>query len=417
ASSWSWDFGDGGTSTEQNPTHTYIAMGNYTVTLTATNQFGSDTEIKTNYITGTAPQPPIADFTASATDINIGNSVTFTDLSLENPTSWSWSFKGGTPTTSTEQNPTVTYNTVGTFDVTLVATNAQGSDTETKVDYITVSVKPYCTSSASSQSYEYIAGVQVADLDNASGPSPYSDFTHLVAHVARGETVNVSLTPGFTGTAYNEYWKTWIDYNDDHDFEDAGEEVFSGSGSSVVTGNFTVPASAIIGNTRMRVSMSYSTYPPMCGVFTYGEVEDYTVNITCMGTAAVINPGFETGFNPWTPVGDVSLIIDPPGSGNHVVRLDSGGSSIEQQVFDLCPNTSYTVSCWGKAKASANIFLGVKDYGGAEQTVQFTDEDNFVQKSITFITGAANTSVTIFFIKSGPNSHKGIADDFEIIKN
>jgi Zn-dependent metalloprotease len=417
ASSWSWDFGDGGTSTEQNPTHTYIAMGNYTVTLTAANQFGSDTEIKTNYITGTAPQPPIADFTASATDINIGNSVQFTDLSLENPTSWSWTFKGGTPTTCTEQNPTVTYNTIGTFDVTLVATNAQGSDTETKVDYITVSVKPYCTSQGNTYSMEWIARVQVDAMDNASGAAGNADFTSITCDLTGGSTVNVILTPGFSGTAYSEYWRIWIDYNDDHDFEDAGEEVFSGSGSSVVTGSFTVPGSAIIGNTRMRVSMSYGTYPPMCGSFTYGEVEDYTANITCTGTAAVINPGFETGFNPWTPVGDVSIIIDPPGTGNHVVRLDSGSSSIEQEVFDLCPNTSYTVSCWGKAKESAKVFLGVKDYGGAEQTVQFTDEDNFVQESITFITGAANTSVTIFFIKSGPNSHKGFADDFEIVEN
>ncbi|NIN33615.1 MAG: PKD domain-containing protein, partial [Gammaproteobacteria bacterium] len=280
ASSWLWDFGDGNTSTLQNPTHTYTAMGSYTVTLTATNQFGSDTETKVNYITVTAPVPPIADFTASSTDINLGNSVTFTDTSLENPTSWSWTFEGGTPATSTAQNPVITYNTVGTFDVTLVATNAQGSDTETKVDYITVSVKPYCASQGNSQSLEYIAGVQVADLNNPSGPSPYSDFTNLFTHITQGQTVNVALTPGFPVVPYNEYWKIWIDYNDDHDFEDAGEEVFSGSGSSVVTGSFTVPTSTIIGDTRMRVSMSFSSWPPICGSFEYGEVEDYTANIS-----------------------------------------------------------------------------------------------------------------------------------------
>jgi Zn-dependent metalloprotease/chitodextrinase len=279
AASWLWDFGDGGTSTEQNPTYTYNAMGVYTVTLTATNEFGSDDEVKIDYITVTAPQPPIADFTASATDINLGNNVTFTDTSLENPTSWSWTFEGGTPGTSTLQNPTIQYNTVGTFDVTLTATNAQGSDTMTKVDYITVSIKPYCTSSGNSQSYEYIAGVQVGDLNNPSGASPYSDFTYLTAYLIKGDTVNVALTPGFPGSAYTENWKIWIDYNDDHDFEDAGEEVFAGSGSSIVTGSFTVPTNTITGDTRMRVSMSYSTYPPICGTFTYGEVEDYNANI------------------------------------------------------------------------------------------------------------------------------------------
>jgi hypothetical protein len=135
----------------------------------------------------------------------------------------------------------------------------------------------YPPSSGGSQSYEYIACVEVADLNNSSGPSPYSDFTYLSAHINPGETVNVSLTPGFPGSAYIEYWKIWIDYNGDCDFEDAGEEVFCGSGNSTVTGSFTFPSS-IIGVTRMRVSMSYGTYPPCCGTFPYGEVEDYAIN-------------------------------------------------------------------------------------------------------------------------------------------
>ncbi|MGD2087599.1 MAG: M4 family metallopeptidase [Candidatus Aminicenantes bacterium] len=280
--SWSWSF-PGGTpssSTAQNPSVTYSTPGTYDVSLTATNSSGSDGETKAGYITVTAPQPPIADFTASNTNPSVGGSVTFTDTSANSPTSWSWTFAGGTPSTSTAQNPTITYNTEGTYDVTLVATNAQGSDTETKVGYISVSAVPYCTSSAGNQSYEYIAGVSVADLNNASGASPYTDYTNLTANMTRGNSVSVSLTPGFTGSSYTEYWRIWIDYNGDHDFEDTGEQVFSGSGSSVVSGSFTVPSSAPLGATRMRVSMSYSTYPPICGTFTYGEVEDYTANIS-----------------------------------------------------------------------------------------------------------------------------------------
>jgi len=282
ASSWYWEFGDGGTSTEKNPTYTYNLMGVYTVTLTATNEFGSDIETKVDYITVTAPVPPLADFTASATDINLNNSVTFTDLSMENPTSWSWTFEGGTPATSTAQNPVVTYTTVGTFDVTLVATNAQGSDIETKLDYISVSEKPYCASQGNTFSMEWIAGVQVGTMDNASGAAGYTDFTSITCDLQGGSTVNVVLTPGFSSYTYTEYWKIWIDYNDDHDFEDAGEEVFSGYGSSVVSGSFTV-ASGIDKVTRMRVSMKYAGYPTPCETFTYGEVEDYTANVTSGG--------------------------------------------------------------------------------------------------------------------------------------
>jgi len=279
ATSWSWDFGDSGTSTEKNPTHVYTSTGTYTVTLTVTSTSGSDSEIKTDYITALPPQPPVAEFTASSTSIFVGDSVTFTDQSANHPTSWSWTFEGGTPATSTAQNPTITYNTPGTFDVTLIAANGLGSDTETKVDYITVAEKPYCTSQGNTYSMEWIAGVEVGTMNNSSGAAGYTDFTSITCYLTGGNSVNVTLTPGFSGSSYTEYWKIWIDYNGDHDFEDAGEEVFSGYGSSTVSGNFTV-ASGINKVTRMRVSMKYAGYPTPCETFTYGEVEDYTADIS-----------------------------------------------------------------------------------------------------------------------------------------
>jgi PKD repeat protein len=84
--------------------------------------------------------PPIADFIASNTNVCVGSTVTFTDLSSYSPTTWSWNFGGGgTPNTSSVQNPSIVFNTPGTYTVTLTATNANGSDTETKTAYITVS--------------------------------------------------------------------------------------------------------------------------------------------------------------------------------------------------------------------------------------------------------------------------------------
>lgn len=81
---------------------------------------------------------PLANFSATPAVICPSQSVTFTDLSTFAPTSWSWGFPGGTPSTSTAQNPTVTYNSVGTFPVTLVATNNAGSGTKTQTAYICV---------------------------------------------------------------------------------------------------------------------------------------------------------------------------------------------------------------------------------------------------------------------------------------
>ncbi len=86
-------------------------------------------------------QSPAADFSASQTVISTGSAINFSDLSSGNPTSWAWSFQGGTPATSTSQNPTnIQYNTAGTYNVTLIATNANGNDTETKTGYIIVTV-------------------------------------------------------------------------------------------------------------------------------------------------------------------------------------------------------------------------------------------------------------------------------------
>jgi vibriolysin len=156
----------------------------------------------------------------------------------------------------------------------------------------------------------------------------------------------------------------------------------------------------------------------------YGYSEEDVINAflvvginlggSCPGT--IINPGFETGTTSgWTEAGDVSITTDSH-TGSYAVSPNGANSSVEQTIIELCRGTTYTVSCWGKAKSSASVYLGVKDYGGAEQTVQFTDFKNFVKKSITFTTGTTNTSATVFFIKLD-KKFTGIGDDFELVQN
>ena len=139
---WSWTFEGGtpGTSSVQNPQNiVYDAEGTYDVTLTITRGGDSDTETKVGYITVNNPaEPPVADFEADVTTIFVGQSVLFTDQSTNNPTDYSWTFEGGTPGSSSIQNPSVTYNTAGTYDVTLYVENSAGNDELTKTDYITV---------------------------------------------------------------------------------------------------------------------------------------------------------------------------------------------------------------------------------------------------------------------------------------
>ena len=87
-------------------------------------------------------EPPFtADFSASTDTVCVGNTVDFTDLSAGGPTSWSWTFEGGTPATSTDQNPTITYNTAGDFDVTLEVSDGTNTNTLLVVDMIQLGLK------------------------------------------------------------------------------------------------------------------------------------------------------------------------------------------------------------------------------------------------------------------------------------
>lgn len=135
---WLWSFGDGGSSTLQNPSHTYTTAGTYTVTLTVTNAAGSNTISQTGYITvSKVAAVPAAAFEATATSGNIPLAVQFVDFSANTPTSWVWSFGDGG--VSNVQDPSHTYTVAGTYTVTLTATNTAGSNTVTETNYITVS--------------------------------------------------------------------------------------------------------------------------------------------------------------------------------------------------------------------------------------------------------------------------------------
>jgi PKD repeat protein len=132
--SWQWNFGDGQTSTEQNPSHIYMKEATYTVSLTAKNQFGEDTKVMKDIIS--VGKGPVVDFVADKTTVGVGRIVTFTDLSTNSPTDWVWEFGDGT--VGTGQKPDHVYQNVGVYDVTLTASNPSIMNSRTKNQYITV---------------------------------------------------------------------------------------------------------------------------------------------------------------------------------------------------------------------------------------------------------------------------------------
>ncbi len=207
AASYLWDFGDGNTSTDPSPMHTYTANGNYTVTLTATNACGSTTTtemIEINFI-GTAPT---AAFTSSVTTGCSPLIVDFTDMSSGDATGWSWEFPGGSPSTSTDQNPTVTYSAPGMYDVILIVSNAAGSNTATQTSLINVGTAPTgsftsnvngnvisltnATTGATSYSWDFGDGNTSTDMNPTH--TYMMDGTYTVTLTATNECGDVTTT-------------------------------------------------------------------------------------------------------------------------------------------------------------------------------------------------------------------------------
>lgn len=142
--SYLWRFGDGTpNSTLTNPTHTYTALGTYKVTLIVTQGACIDSIVKTNYV---VLQNLVANFSADKTSACVGSTITFTDTSVPLSTTRTWDFgdaSSGVNNTSILANPTHTYNTPGTYTVSLLnATTSGCSDSEIKVTYITIHPLP-----------------------------------------------------------------------------------------------------------------------------------------------------------------------------------------------------------------------------------------------------------------------------------
>lgn len=168
---------------------------------------GSDPSFGIDDITLSTPAAaPQANFTASNTNLCVGQCINFTDLSTNAPTTWSWTFQGGTPGTSTSQNPTnVCYNTAGTYSVTLTATNTNGSSTTSKTTYIIVSAAANLNASATNTGCGVNTGTASVTASAGNSPYTYSWNNGQTSSAATGlsagtYTVTVTTANGCTRT-------------------------------------------------------------------------------------------------------------------------------------------------------------------------------------------------------------------------
>ena len=283
---YQWDFGDGGSSDLANPDYTYTTSGTYNATLTVTDNDNNQASDSSVVNVSAGNEAPIAQVNGPFEEY-VNTSIAFSSVgSIDNDgtiTSYFWDFGDGN--SSTQANPTHTYQTASTYTVELTVTdnnNAASSMSTTAV------VKPiiidYCAITGNT-GYEWIAGVDIGGTSNTSAKEGYADFTQINMPLTAGNNT-VSLTAGGN---YSEHWAIWLDTNSNGQFE-TSEQLLSGlSGAGTVVGQLPIDNSLIGLTTRMRVVMKYGSAPTTaCGSIGDGEAEDYTVTIVDSGNVAPV---------------------------------------------------------------------------------------------------------------------------------
>jgi PKD repeat protein len=202
--SWLWRFGDGGTSTAQKPSHSYQAAGLYTVTLVTGTISGSERESRTLTVSAAASAPTLASsFAHSPGSPAPGQVVQFTDTSTGSPTSWQWNFNDASA--SSVQNPSHAFSNSGSYNVTLVVSNAYGSNSISnniivgsgKGSVGTYWVSPTGTATwANAKSATPLSGAACCSLSTANANALAGDTVYL-----RGGTYGIALAPANSGTA------------------------------------------------------------------------------------------------------------------------------------------------------------------------------------------------------------------------
>jgi len=351
------------------------ATGTYTITVTHKGSLSGGSQNFSLIVTGLTSTPVTCNATVPSglTPSGVGsnsailnwNSVAGASYDVRyrqiGTTTWTTVAVAGTSTTISGLTPQTTYEA----QVRSKCPDATTSAYSASVNFTTSEVQlNYCASASTNTNDEFIGRVQLNTINNASGAQFYSDFTNISTDVNKGQTYTITITPTWTGTVYAEGYSVWIDYNKDGDFADVGEQVWTQAATttSPVSGSFTIPAGAADGATRIRISMKYNAIPTSCETFTYGEVEDYTLNIVASGadTQAPSAPTNLTASNITQTTVDLSWTASTDNVGVTGYDVYQGASllgtvtSTSASITGLTASTAYSFSV--KAKdAAGNI--------------------------------------------------------------
>jgi hypothetical protein len=264
--------------------------GTYKFAITVNNGLSPQTDtVSVNY---QAPVPCVATTSLSSSNVTSSGatlnwaavaSVNNYTVEYKLASSTTWIIANNAVTTTSYALSGLTASTL--YDYRVKANCPSGSSPYTTAQLTTGTA--YCASIGTNLTYMWTDLVQLGTINRTSGSDGgYYNGTALSTNAVRGSTQTITFSSGFPSTIYRMYWRVWIDFNKNGVFTDAGEQVVSTNVSTAgnTSATFTIPATAALGTTRMRVSSKYGAYSTPCETFTYGEVEDYSINITATAT-------------------------------------------------------------------------------------------------------------------------------------
>jgi len=243
-------------------------------------------------------------------------------------------------------------------------------------------VPTYCAASGGCD--EYIERVEVGTIDNSSACEGYGDFTALSTEMALGTGYPITITTA--GGYSSDDGAVWVDWNQDLDFYDDGERIplDPETGYGPYLGTVTPPMDAVPGETRMRIRLSYSGLPEdmdPCGATSYGEVEDYTINVS-----GVVPPTYL--FEPDPVLVLYKLSIDPMNGYIYLSGDAIGGDANDVSIVTLqvgtcvVPVSETVVITGGYGELTGDVLkitFAVVDYIVCEEEdgLVFDDIDSF----------------------------------------
>ncbi|MCF8368918.1 MAG: S8 family serine peptidase [Bacteroidales bacterium] len=346
------------------------ASGTYTVTVTHKGSLYSGSQNYSLIITGKSTSGScLATIPTNLHTTNVGgNEVTF---AWDNVVGASYEIryrKTGTSTwtvlPTTMENITITgllNTTEYEAQVQSICPDLSSSGFSSSVIFTTTTCV-VCSSTYSNITDDWISNVTFNTINNNSsqgGSDSYEDFTSISTDVLPGSTNSISVSLTMNG-AWTEHVWVWVDWNQDCDFTDTGEAYDLGdqTNTGTVNGNITVPNDALPGPTTMRIIEQYDVDPGPCNAHptSYGETEDYTVNVIS-GGGCTYPTTQATGFGT-SSVSSTSITISwTRGNGDDVVVLAREGSSVNADPVDGSSYTPNTVFGSGSEIGTGNFVV------------------------------------------------------------